>query len=97
MTETPLDELAGWIAVFKEGQAKKADAEVVIATAREKIEAALGDSETGTIHGQPVVRWTWVTTNRFDQKLAKSVLAPDVLAQCMTESKSRRFTLVDGA
>lgn len=97
MSETPLDELAGWIGVLKEGQAKKADAEQLIATAREKIEAALGESEVGTIEGFPVVRWTWVTSNRFDQKLAKSVLAPDQLAQCMTESKSRRFTLIDGA
>lgn len=90
-----LDALQGWIDVYRKASAEKATAEAVMAQARVKIEDALGEAETGTIDGAPVVRWTRVTQRRFDQTLAKERLAPDVLAQCYTESTYRRFT-VDG-
>lgn len=91
---TPLDDLAGWIDVLRKAQGEKSRAEEVIAQARTKIEEALGETEIGTIDGTPVVRWTHVTSERFDQKKAKALLGEQATA-CMVASQSRRFTLVD--
>lgn len=93
--ETAIDNLAHWVEVLHEAKAEIAAQEERIAVAREKIEAALGDAETGTVGGEPVVRWTHVTSRRFDQTLAKARIPGDLLVQCYTESTSRRFALVD--
>jgi hypothetical protein len=91
-----IDEVAGWIDVLRTAQGEKAKAEDVIAQARAKIEEALGEAEVGNVGGVPVVRWTFVRSERFDQKKAKAILG-DAAAECMVASESRRFTLVDGA
>ena len=90
---TALDELTGWIDIYRAAQDAIAKAEEAKAVAREKIEDALGDDEVGTIAGQPVVRWTFVHSERFDQKKAKELLGDDV-ADCMVTSTSRRFEIV---
>jgi len=95
-TYTPIDGLAGWVDVLRAATAEKARAEAVIEQARGKIEEALGDMEVGTVAGIPVVKWTHVTTNRFDQKKAKEFLG-DAAESFMVPSTSRRFTLVDPA
>lgn len=91
---TELDEIKGWLDVYRAAAAEKAKAEDVMAQAREKIEDALGDDEVGTIGGQPVVRWTFVRSERFDQKKAKALLGDDAAA-CIVPTESRRFTLVE--
>jgi predicted phage-related endonuclease len=92
--ELALD-MKGWIELLKLSQADIKVLEEKIQVAREKIQEALGDNEIGTIDGQPVVRWTKVTSTRLDMKKAKEVLDPKILAFLSSESTSRRFTLVD--
>lgn len=92
--ELALD-MKGWIELLKLSQADIKVLEEKIQVAREKIQEALGDNEIGTIDGQPVVRWTRVTSTRLDMKKAKEVLDPKILAFLSSESTSRRFTLVD--
>lgn len=92
---TPLDELKGWLDVYRAAAAEKARAEDVMAQARERIEDALGDDEVGTVDGQPVVRWTFVRSERFDVKKAKALLGDDAAA-CLVPMETRRFTLVTG-
>jgi predicted phage-related endonuclease len=92
--ELPLD-VAGWLELYKKTQTEIKALEEKVATAKEKIQEALGDSEIGTIDGAPVVRWTRVTTTRLDMKKAKEVLDPAILAFLSSESTSRRFTLVE--
>lgn len=94
-TATDLDDLTGWIDVLKAATAEKSRIDDVIAQARAKIEDALGDDEVGLVAGTPVVKWTHVTSTRFDQKRAKALLSPDELATCMVATESRRFTLVE--
>ena len=95
MTQTKdIDDLAGWLDVYRTAELEKARAEEVIATARGKIEEALGDAEVGTVAGQPAVRWTHVHATRFDQKRAKAILG-DEYASCLVDTASRRFTLVE--
>jgi len=91
-----LGDVARWVDVLKKATAAKREAEERIEIARGHIEAALGDAETGLVDGWPVVRWTRITSRRFDQTLAKTKIPADVLASCYTDSISRRFSIVDG-
>ena len=90
---TPLDELAGWLDIYRAAQDTIAKAEEAKAVAREKIEDAMGDDEVGTVDGQPVVRWTFVHSERFDQKKAKAILG-DEFDACKVTTTSRRFEMV---
>lgn len=63
-------------------------------TMRARIEDALGDQDTGTLDGQIVVTWKPVKSNRFDQAAFKKA-HPDLAAEFMTVTESRRFTVVD--
>lgn len=93
-SDAPIDDVANWLAVYRAAAARKAQAEELMAEARARIEDVLGEAEVGTVAGRPAVRWTHVTSRRFDQKAAK-VLLGDRADDCYVESTSRRFTLVD--
>lgn len=92
--DTAIDAVANWLEVYRRAAAKRAEADELMAEARARIEDALGESEVGTVHGRAVVRWTHVTSRRFDQKAAK-ILLGDRADDCYVESTSRRFTLVE--
>jgi predicted phage-related endonuclease len=68
--------------------------EEVADVARSHIEASLGDNEIGLYKGQEVVRFTTVTSMRFDIKRAKEILPPQVLDVLQVQSNHRRFTLI---
>ena len=92
--ELPVD-MAGWLELYKKVQVEIKALEEKAATAKEKIQEALGQNEIGTLDGSPVVRWTKVTSTRLDLRKAKEVLAPSILGFLSTETTSRRFTLVE--
>jgi hypothetical protein len=94
VNDTDIDPIAGWVDIYKAGLKEKARIDEGLAIARAKIEEALGDAEVGRIGGQPVVKWTHVTTSRFDQGKAKAMLDDQQLAACTVETASRRFTIV---
>jgi predicted phage-related endonuclease len=98
MTDTDtaaLDDLTSWLDLYRQATDGIAALEERRKVARERIEAALGDAETGTVDGRPVVRWTHVTSRRLDQAKAKGLLADyNLLDDAMTETTSRRFVLV---
>ena len=71
------------------------DLEEKLDICRAHIENAMGDAETGFLNNQPVVRWSQVTTNRFDTTRAKEMLPPQVVELLTTQTTSRRFTIVD--
>ena len=94
-TAVPLDDLATWLDLYRQATDGIAALEERRKVARERIEAALGDAETGTVEGRPVVRWTHVTSTRLDQRKAKALLTVrGLLDDAMTETTSRRFVLV---
>lgn len=93
-SETEIDALLNWLILLKGLRADRAEIDMQIEVAEAHIKDALGDAEIGTINGEPVVRWSYVTTNRFDQKVAKELLSPEQLAQCTKATESRRFTIV---
>lgn len=94
-SEIELDSLTNWVMMLKQLRADRAGIDEQIEVAEGQIKDALGDAETGTIGGEPVIRWSHVVTNRFDQKAAKSMLTDDQINACTKPSESRRFTIVE--
>jgi len=94
-TEIELDALANWVLHLKQLRADRAEIDEQIEMAENQIKDALGDAEVGTIGGEPVIKWTHIVTNRFDQKAAKALLTDDQVAACTKPSESRRFTIVE--
>jgi predicted phage-related endonuclease len=94
-TEIELDALANWVVHLKQLRADRAQLDEQIEMAENQIKDALGDAEVGTIGGEPVIRWSHVVSNRFDQKAAKALLTDDQVAACTKPSESRRFTIVE--
>jgi predicted phage-related endonuclease len=94
-TEIELDALANWVLHLKQLRADRAEIDEQIEMAENQIKDALGDAEVGTIGGEPVIKWTHIVTNRFDQKAAKALLTDEQVAACTKPSESRRFTIVE--
>lgn len=94
--EVELDALANWVIHLRQLKADRAEIDEQIELAEGQIKDALGDAEVGTINGEPIVRWSHVITNRFDQKAAKELLTAEQVAACTKPSESRRFTIVEG-
>lgn len=93
--EVELVGLANWVMLLKQLRADRAQIDEQIDMAEAQIKDALGDAEVGTIGGEPVVRWSHVITQRFDQKMAKAILSDEQIAACTKPSESRRFTIVE--
>jgi len=87
-------DVTSWLQLYKLTGEQITALEEKRQVAREHIEAALGDNETGTLNGAPVVRWSFVTSKRLDQKKAKELLG-DRVDEAMVEGTSRRFALVE--
>ena len=86
---------SAWLAAYVEAKKKIKEWEEVADVARSHIEAALGDAEVGFFKGQPVDRYSTVTSTRFDVKKAKELLPAQVLDILQIQSTSRRFSLVN--
>ena len=93
--EVELDALVNWVVHLKQLRQDRAEIDEQIELAEGQIKDALGDAEVGTLNGEPIVKWTHVITNRFDQKAAKALLTDDQVAACTKPSESRRFTIVE--
>lgn len=82
------------IELLRHVKAEKAKLADIEKAARAVIEEALGDAETGTVDGKPAVRYTFVKSDRLDQKLLKRMF-PEAAATCRTVVESRRFEVID--
>lgn len=89
------ENIAMWLEQYRNALAKKKEWEEVADVARSHIETALGDNEIGLYKGQEVVRFTTVSTMRFDVKRAKEILPPQVLDLLQMPTNHRRFSLVE--
>ena len=95
MKQVELDSLTTYVWALKQLKADRADIDAQIEVAEAQIKDALGDAEVGTIGGEPVIKWTHVVSQRFDQSAAKALLTDDQVAACTKPSESRRFTIVE--
>jgi cytochrome c-type biogenesis protein CcmH/NrfG len=94
MTAKPIDELATYLDLMRAAQADKARAQAVIARCRDLIEEALGDNDEGTIGGEVAVTWRTVTSRRLNQTAIKTLIAPELLEPCWTETTTRQFRVI---
>lgn len=92
----PIDELATWVKAYREACANRDNWSEIADRAKQQISQALEEAgaEVGTVDGYPAVRWTQVTSQRLDTKRLKAA-HPDIAAEFLVSSSSRRFTLVD--
>ena len=95
MNTIEIDSLKNWVTMIKQLKADRAEIDEQIEIGENQIKDLMGDAEIGTVDGEPVVRWTHVVSNRFDQKAAKALLSDDQIADCTKPSDSRRFTIVE--
>lgn len=91
--ELPI-EVVAWLDLYKSLQSDIRALEERAADARAHIEEALGETEVGTLNGRAIVRWTNVTSTRFDTRKAREILDPVIYGFLSKESQSRRFTVV---
>lgn len=93
---TPIDELATWVKAYREACANRDNWGEIADRAKQHISQALEEAgaQIGTVNGRPAVRYTEVTSQRLDAKKLKAV-HPDLAAEFMVTSHSRRFTLVE--
>ena len=82
---TKIEELKTWEALLEEA---KAEAEAI----RDELKAEMLDKETEEldVDGKYILRWTSVTTNRFDSASFKKSL-PEIYKAYLKQSMSRRF------
>jgi predicted phage-related endonuclease len=95
MNEVELESVANWVMHLKQLKADRAEIDENIEQAENQIKDQMGDADTGTIGGEPVIRWSHIVTQRFDQKAAKAILTDEQIAACTKPSESRRFTIVE--
>lgn len=62
--------------------------------AKDIVQAALGDDDTGTLDGKPVIAWKTHKRTALDQKHLKASFG-DVFAECQTTSEVRRFEVLE--
>ena len=85
-----LHRIRSHIEILRYCKRKAAEIKALEASTRAVIEESLGDNEIGTLDGQPAVRWTFVKTNRLNQRKLKED-KPDLVAEYTEASESRRF------
>jgi len=89
------DNTASWLENYKNALTKIKEWQEVADVARAHIEQSLGDAEVGMYQNQPVVRWSFIETKRFDVKRAKEILPEQVLDTLEVITNSRRFSIVE--
>jgi len=91
-----LDEnTAQWLKQYRDALTKVKEWQEIADIARSHLEVALGENEVAIYQGQEVVRWSTVTSKRFDVKKAREMLPGNVISLFELEQVTRRFTLVD--
>ena len=91
-----LDEnTAQWLKQYRDALSKVKEWQETADIARSHLEVALGENEVAIYQGQEVVRWSTVTSKRFDVKKAREMLPGNVISLFELEQVTRRFTLVD--
>lgn len=87
-----LEPVRAWYDRWVWAREQKARAEQVEKEAREQLEAFIGDHETATLDGRPVISWKW--SNPKNGRVSVSMLRekfPDIAAICTTKEPTRSF------
>lgn len=94
MSSVDLDKLRAQVELLRFVKSRKAELKVIEDNARAAVEEALGDADTGTLDGEPVVAWRFYKRRALDQKALKASFK-DVYEACLRATEVRRFDLLD--
>ena len=90
---TPLDNLKAHLEILRFTRAKISEYTEMADRSKAAIQEAMGESEVGTVEGEPAVKWTHSKVTRLDQKKLKAE-HPEVVSAYMTTSEQRRFEVL---
>lgn len=93
MTSKPLDHLRAQVEILRWVKQKRAELKELEDGARAAVEAELGDTELGTLDGEPAIRWSSSKRTILDQKAIKE-FEPEIAANYMTTSVVKRFEVL---
>ncbi|MEO6082546.1 MAG: hypothetical protein ABIQ18_05500 [Umezawaea sp.] len=88
-----LDALAAELVLLRQVEAQRAKLTVLRTSLHNKFKAALGEVETGTVAGVPVVSHKLVCSISLDQSRLKRE-HPEVVEACLDITEARRFVLL---
>jgi predicted phage-related endonuclease len=96
MNETPIDDLATWLAAYQHATINAKQWSDTAERAKEHITAHLDkiNADVGTIDGKPAVRWTTIESHRLDVKKLRAEY-PDLADKFSRPTVTRRFTIVE--
>lgn len=89
-----LTALRAQIEILRWCKTRRAEIKELEDQAKEVVQAAMGDSDTGMLDGQPAIVWKSHKRTSLDQKYLKDKFA-DVHAECLVTSEVRRFEVTD--
>lgn len=89
-----LEKLRWAVETLRDVKQRKAEIKAAEELARDAIEQALGDNDTGELDGHVVVTWKYIKRNALDQKFLRDTY-PDLYESCKRVTEVRRFEIVD--
>lgn len=89
-----LDRLRWAVEILQNVKHQKAALKELEEQARDAVQEAMGDADSGTLDGREVITWKAHKRTALDQKLLKSAY-PDVFDLCRTTTEVRRFEVAD--
>lgn len=91
---TDLNEVRAQVEILKWCKQRRAELSELEASAKDAVQAALGDDDTGTIDGDPAVTWKTHKRTSLDQRYFKKTF-PEIYAECQVTSEVRRFEVTE--
>lgn len=94
MSRVNLDQLRAQLEILRFIKDKRAELKQLEETARDAVEAALGDNDEGTLDGHVAVTWKTHKRKALNQKLLREAY-PEIYESCKDTTEVRRFEVVD--
>ena len=92
MSTVNLNDLRAQVEILRWVKAREKELADMKATARDAVEAALGDNEAGTIDGERAVTWRTQKVRRLNQKALKEH-EPEIAENYTEVNEQRRFEI----
>jgi hypothetical protein len=94
MTNVDLEKVRDQVELLRWTKVRQAELKELEAAARDDVENIMGNADTGTLDGKPVIKWSTYKKRQLNQKMMREEIAE--IAEAYTELIDvRRFELVD--
>jgi predicted phage-related endonuclease len=93
MASVELDDLADSVAIMQACKSRIAELNNVLNEHRAKIEEKMGNADTGTIEGEPVITWKTYKQKRLNQA-ALALCNPELVESYKDTTEVRRMEIL---